>query len=493
MDMDFAGGFSFEVPTPPGEPKQVLMMDGWGQKGTVSVNTANNPHWNDVLSFTSDGSLVRFDGMDFMLEGYNKVSADVTGKIKYNRCCGLRCCVKTSSESKKQMKMSWKSTDGVHTIRLEHKAGSAFKADAPGCCAGCFPCTPLCCSKICCQSCCRSGKVNYDMLSPEFMDVFYDEQVVAKLEVQPGIANGTTVQAPDVQRMTTAKDASGKTMFVMNDVYLPKADEEVEEQYKCCALPCPCCEPCKWCCCPCVMPFCGGLRCPKISCGCCTPCCDMFCRCLTCTCNCVPCIMCAGSCCAMCSKCCSCCKASCGTCLECGCVKCGVTEEVSGVTGEYETGGIVSLKHKAHRNLYPLMTTQGGTEVYGWAAYTHVEGPHLSHRATLTMDPSRLSGGVFGSSGTPKELLAALPLLVDLAYGSNDVERTKWTFESRVWGKLFDPITNVHYWPKPQALQSVAIGFDLKTCINPTQGDIAPKQQTMNDPSAKNDPSATAA
>mmetsp|Transcript_88268 Transcript_88268/g.230284 ORF Transcript_88268/g.230284 Transcript_88268/m.230284 type:complete len:129 (-) Transcript_88268:312-698(-) len=117
-----------------------------------------------------------------------------------------------------------------------------------------------------------------------------------------------------------------------------------------------------------------------------------------------------------------------------------------------------SCKHQAHRMLYPLAMKQGGNEVCDWVTYTHIESEHMSHRATLAMDPSTVKNGQ-----APPEVLAALPLLLDVAMSISGSGRTHWTFESRLYNNLLEPENVVNYWPKAEVLETVLMALATAT------------------------------
>jgi len=141
-------------------------------------------------------------------------------------------------------------------------------------------------------------------------------------------------------------------------------------------------------------------------------------------------------------------------------------------------------RHKAHRVIYPLPKTQGGKDTYAWAAFTHFENTAVSHRATLSMDPKKMpSGGVLGGvGGVPTEVLAAVPVLIDLAIGSTGGTRASWTFSSRHVQNNFYPEEVVNYFNEGERLSTVVTSFGFPDVVNPAKGDIAPKQVSMDDP-----------
>mmetsp|Transcript_79050 Transcript_79050/g.164189 ORF Transcript_79050/g.164189 Transcript_79050/m.164189 type:complete len:554 (-) Transcript_79050:167-1828(-) len=478
----------FKVPDVPGLPKtlgQTKSIFTGKQSGTYSVNVASNPHWNDVLSYSADGSLVHFNGMDYINDEtvtYSKRTR--RGEMKYNIICWKNCCIRTETELRKSSHITFNSTDGAHRIRLEHVSGEAFFGEPRGPCADCFNCTPLCCSTIICKPCCRQGQLDWEKLKPETFEVFYDNEVVASISIQPGLKKGTqnTKKSPEISRATTVKDKGGKELFFMNEVYLP---ETVSPTYKCCACDCPVFENCKICCAPCCMPFCGGIRCPKPTCNCgpCTSCCqtgcDLTCACCNCIIGCVPCVMCCTNCALGCQACLGCIDKCLNRCKQ-PCCKFGIKEEVFYAEGATRYSLPFSDKHKAHRMIYPLSTREGvnneaeAPKTWGYAAFTYMEDPTQSHRASLAVDPAKYKSGT-----APIELLGALPLLIDLARGSVGGARTEWTFESRVYMNFFDPPEMVNFWPAAEVLQTVVAAHTLPDVVNPTHGDVAPKQQCM--------------
>jgi len=465
----------------PGMPKRVepSMFTG-NQTGTMSVNTKDNPHWNDVLAYTPDGSLIRYNGMDFIpVERDNYVQNHGTGTIKYNKICWQRCCVKTDTVMTKATNLTWLSTDGAHKISLLHKQANPYSARDAGICSPCYPCCFICLSGTCCKPCFDRGSVDYgQLLAPEFFYVTYDGERVAEVEVQPGCDKESPVDARAMARMTTARDKHGKPIFVMNNVFLPENAKDFET-LRCCAWKCcPCLECFKPCCCPICLPCGGGCRCPRPTCNCgpCTFCCNKACGCLcgciTWGCRCRPCFMCCQCACTCCNLGCKCCK----SCVTCACCKCGVSESIEVFSKKEPKHVPQSRAHKAHRIIYPLPTTQGGNDVYAWAAYTHMESSTQSHRATLAMDPKQ-----FECQDVPKEVLASLPVLIDLAIGSTGGDRHMWTFESRSYNNVFDPEDVVHFFKRGEKLQTVVASYKLQDIINPVAGDIAPKQHKMED------------
>lgn len=297
--------------------------------------------------------------------------------------------------------------------------------------------------------CGRAGKIEYKSVKPELIQVKYDGKVVATLEVQPGIKEGTKLNHPVFCRQTTARDVTGKVLFEMNKVYLP--DDEIQAFYKCCACHCPCFECCKPCRCPKCMPFGACPPCPRCP------------GCPSCSCNC--CAVACSLCCNLCGKCCALCKGP--------CCKCSVKE----TNVDNERGALnmpTSDLHKAHRIVYPLPVSADGSDLFGYAAFTTRGSSVQSDRATLAADPAK-----WGAGQIPEYALAGLPLLIDLAMGSTNRLRGTWTIPSRSYQNLFEPRGIVHYWPKGEYLQTIVANFDHKDFVNPTQGCVEPKQQKM--------------
>merc|ERR1712176_554288 len=309
-------------------------------------------------------------------------------------------------------------------------------------------------------SCCQKGWVDYTKLEPETMTVLYDDTVVATLEIQPGVAEGTTSEAPRMERMTQAKTASGEPIFVMGNVHLPEGAPDESAGLRVCAVQgCSCCECFKPCCCPILMPI--GAPCQS----CCTSSGTCFCGTCRCCFSCVP----LRSCCLLFSSCChstvQCCKKGC--CCCCSRRSEDADTPVPIVMPQNE-------KHKAHRVVHPLPRKQGSQEIFGFAAFTHFEDSNRSHRASLTLDPKTARRG----EGM-QENLAALPVLIDLAMGSTQGHRSKWTFKAREFGNFFEPREMVNFFKKGERLQTVMAHFQFHDAINPELGDTAPRQVTM--------------
>lgn len=476
-----AGADSYFPGLPTKVEKLMFGMFSTMQKGTVSVNTASNIHWNDVLSYTSDGSIVRFKGMDFFNDMANSsISKGRTGKMKYNICCCIHCCHTWEiGVGLPVTTLKFRSTDGAHSIVVEHAGGPDFLAGKRGCCAGATPFYPLCCSQTCCKSCFKEGDADFTKLKPEIFTVKFDDKVVATVEVQPGLKEGSTAEAPVFSRESIGKDTSGKTLFQMNKVFIPEhSNVDPFGALKCCAISCclPCCGCCKPCCCPVCMPFGAAIRCPrcacpKCSCGPCTTCCNASCTmcgdCCNYACTC-------GPCCAVCG----CIGACCHACSEASkkpCCKCGIEVDLEVGADEQKMALPQSSKHKVHRVVYALPTMFAGKDLFGYLTFTQTENSNQSNRTTLAVDPAK-----WKPEDAPEEVLAVLPLIMDLALATDGNGRTSWTFASRQWQTLFEPSDVVNYWPKGERLQTAMTNFGEHDFINPKQGCTKPKQNHMD-------------
>mmetsp|Transcript_121481 Transcript_121481/g.340205 ORF Transcript_121481/g.340205 Transcript_121481/m.340205 type:complete len:483 (-) Transcript_121481:167-1615(-) len=459
-------GAAFAPAARPGLPAPVFAPDGI-QEGLRSVNSEDNPHWNDVLTVSADGSYFRHDGMDFMIDNdpgatFGDVTTETSSSGCY--CCFMKCCSSSrSSEGRLSTTTTWRSADGAHVIKMVHRdtVDPVIKDEVRACCVRCQPISPLCCSTMCCKCfyAVTPGSVNWAKYEAEAFEITYDGKAVGTVRVVVGFAAGGGF-GRQTQAFLAEAWAPSTPLWTLNGP-VSQADGVPKDKplkYHCftCTNMCDCLTPC---CCPVCLPVCGcNFKLSKLCGAICCPGCSRCFRCCDGCCN--FCVRCPMWCCRPCCACCQVCKTR-----QC----CGTFQGSQTVISTGARGFSTDSMHKLHRVIYPLKASDASS-LYGWAAFTQVEQPGCAKRASLALKGKP-------SASRTHELLA-LPLLLDLAFGTEDLDRDSWTLAG---SPLFEPTDVVNLWPEGVKLRTVLHSFDpavLKHCPA-GKAQLPPAQETM--------------